>query len=69
MTDEAQPIERIIRKHVHDVRNSINSLNLQAVFLSEVTADPEVGGTLSRMRAELTEFRCHAHNPPCQPHC
>jgi len=56
MTEEAQRIERIIRKHVHDVRNSINNLDLQAVLLGEVSADPEVAGTLSRMRAELTHL-------------
>ena len=56
MTEEARRIERIIRRHVHDVRNSVNCLDLQAVLLSEVTTDPEVAGTLRRMRAELTRL-------------
>jgi len=56
MSEEAKRIERIIRKHVHDVRNSVNCLDLQAVLLSEVTTDPDVAGTLRRMRAELTRL-------------
>jgi len=56
MTEEAQRIERIIKKHVHDVRNSIHSLDLQAVLLNEVSADPEVAETLGRMRTELTHL-------------
>jgi hypothetical protein len=56
MTEEAQRIERIIRKHVHDVRNSVNCLDLQAELLSGITTDPEVAETLRRMRAELTQL-------------
>jgi len=56
MTEESQRIERIIRKHVHDVRNSISCLDLQAVLLSEVSTDSEVAGTMRRMRAELTQL-------------
>jgi len=56
MTKETQRIERIIRKHVHDVRNSINSLDLEAVLLGELTTDPQVAGVLTRMRAELTQL-------------
>lgn len=56
MTVESQRIERIIQKHVHDVRNSINSLDLEAVLLGETITDPEVLGTLRRMRAELTQM-------------
>lgn len=56
MTDEAQRIERIINKHVHDVRNSINCLDMLAVLLGEVSADPEVADTVQRMSAELTQL-------------
>jgi len=56
MSEEAKRIERIIRKHVHDVRNSVNCLDLQAALLSEVTTDPGVAETLRRMRAELTHL-------------
>jgi len=56
MTDESQRIGRIIRKHVHDVRNSVNCLDLQAELLSGITTDPEVAESLRRMRAELTQL-------------
>jgi len=56
MTEEAQRIERIIRKHVHDVRNSVNCLDLQAELLSGITTDPEVAESLRRMRAEFTQL-------------
>ena len=56
MTDEAQRIERIINKHVHDVRNSINCLDLLALLLGEVSTDPEVASTVQRMSAELTQL-------------
>lgn len=60
MTEEAARIARIIRKHTHDVRNSINSLDLEAVILGELTTDPEVIGTLVRIRAELTQLEATA---------
>lgn len=56
MTDETQRIERIIYKHVHDVRNSINCLDLLAALLGEVSTDPEVASTVQRMSAELTQL-------------
>lgn len=56
MTDEAQRIERIIHKHVHDVRNSIHCLNFEAILLGEVSSDPEVTRTVQRMCAELTQL-------------
>ena len=56
MTDDPQRIDRVIRKHVHDVRNSINSLDLESALLAELTADAYVRDSLSRMRAELTQL-------------
>lgn len=56
MTEEAQQIERIINKHVHDVRNSMTSLYYEAVLLGELNADPEVASTVKRMRAEITQL-------------
>lgn len=56
MTDDSQRIDRVIRKHVHDVRNSINSLDLESALLAELTADANVRESLSRMRAELTQL-------------
>ncbi len=56
MTDEVQRIKGIINNHVHDVRNSINCLDLLAVLLGEVSTDPEVASTVQRMSAELTQL-------------
>src|SRR5207244_1762579 len=56
MAQEQTRIERIIRKHVHDVRNHINSLDLEAVLLGEIVSDPEVTSTLLRMRSQLREL-------------
>jgi len=56
MTDELASIQRIIRNHVHDVRNSINNLDLQAVLLEDLGTDPEVAATLKGMRAEFTQL-------------
>jgi len=56
MTDQSLPIERIIGKHVHDVRNSMNCLYWEAVLLGELNTDPEVAATVKRMCAELTQL-------------
>ena len=56
MTEESQPIGQIISKHVHDVRNSINCLDLEAVLLGELSTDSEVVGTARRMSAELVQL-------------
>ena len=56
MTEDPVLIQHIIHKHVHDVRNSINSLDLQAVLLEDQGTDPEVAATLKGMRAELTQL-------------
>jgi len=56
MTDDPTLIQQIIHKHVHDVRNSINSLDLQAVLLEDLGTDPEVAATLKGMRAEFSQL-------------
>ena len=56
MTESTPRIQSIICKHVHDVRNSINILDLKAVLLGELATDIEVVEFLGRMRAELTNF-------------
>jgi hypothetical protein len=57
MTEESKRIERIIYNHVHNVRNSINCLDLLAVLLGEVSTDPEVASTMQRMCVELTQLQ------------
>ncbi len=56
MIDDPALIQQIIHKHVHDVRNSINSLGLQAVLLEDQGTDPEVAATLKGMRAEMNQL-------------
>ncbi|MDB6006469.1 MAG: hypothetical protein JWR15_3456 [Prosthecobacter sp.] len=56
MTEPSPRIVGIVRKHAHDVRNSINILNLEAELLSELSGDPTVSDTLRRMRAELMQL-------------
>lgn len=56
MTDDPTSIQRIIRQHVHDVRNSINNLGLQAVLLEDLGTNSEVAATLKGMRAEFTQL-------------
>lgn len=56
MTDQSQRIKRIIAKHVHDVRNSMNCLYWEAALLGELNTDPEVAGTVKRICAELTQL-------------
>ena len=56
MTDDPTGIQQIIHQHVHDVRNSINSLDLQAVLLEDLGTDREVAATLKGMRAEFTQL-------------
>ncbi|MDZ4742636.1 MAG: hybrid sensor histidine kinase/response regulator [Verrucomicrobiota bacterium] len=56
MTDDHTNIQKIIRQHAHDVRNSINNLDLQTVLLEDLGTDPEVAETLKGMRAEFTQL-------------
>jgi two-component system sensor histidine kinase/response regulator len=55
MNDDLTSIQQIIHQHVHDVRNSINSLDLQAVLLEELET-PAVAATLKGMRADFTQL-------------
>src|ERR1700743_2983004 len=53
---EAVPLPRIagfVRQLTHDVRNTLNSLDLQAAFLLEVVSDPEALEELRRLRGLL----------------
>ncbi|MDB6139384.1 MAG: hypothetical protein JWO94_2456 [Verrucomicrobiaceae bacterium] len=46
-------VTAIVRKHAHDVRNYINSLDLEASFIEELVTDPEVIESARRMRGQL----------------
>lgn len=56
MSEATPRIQSIIRKHVHDVRNSINILDLEAVLLGELVTDPDVVEFLGRMRTEVANL-------------
>lgn len=56
MTDNRTRIERIIYKHVHDVRNSINCLDLLAVMVADFATDPAAAPLMETMRTELTQL-------------
>ena len=46
----------IVRRHAHDVRNYINSLDLEASLLEELVTDPEVVSSVRRMRSQLNQL-------------
>ena len=49
-------IARIVRRHAHDVRNYINSLDLEATLLEDVVTDPDATDSLARMRGQLKQL-------------
>lgn len=49
----AVPFERVaklVRQLTHDFRNSLNAIDLQTVFLSEIASEAEVRGEIKRLR-------------------
>lgn len=49
-------VARIVRRHVHDVRNYINSLDLEATLLEEELTDSEALEGVRRMRSQLRQL-------------
>ena len=49
-TDDLARLERTVGRHIHDVRNCINSLDLEAALLSELVTHPEALESIRRMR-------------------
>lgn len=47
---------KIVRRHTHDVRNYINSLDLEATLLEEIVTDEEGIESVRRMRDQLTQL-------------
>ncbi len=66
MNLDPQRAQRLIHQHLHDVRNSINCLNLEAEWLDHLPVDPEVAATVTRMRAELTELEAKMQALQCR---
>ncbi len=49
-------VSNVVRKHAHDVRNYINSLDLECSFLEELLTDPDGVDTARRMRVQLRQL-------------
>ncbi len=49
-------ITALVRRHAHDVRNYINSLDLEASLLAELVTDAEAVATVRRMRSQLSQL-------------
>lgn len=43
-------VARLVRQLTHDFRNSLNAIDLQTVFLSEIASEAEVRGEIKRLR-------------------
>ena len=55
--DIAVPFERVaglVRHLTHDIRNGLNTLDLQASFLQELVTDPEASPEVKRIRAMIS---------------
>lgn len=46
-------VTAFMRRHMHDVRNGLNSLDLEMEFLSELTPEGEASDSVGRMRRQL----------------
>jgi len=53
MIPQEKRLEQIIRHHAHEVRNQLNSLELEAQLLAELSTDVGVLESLARTRVEL----------------
>jgi signal transduction histidine kinase len=45
-----------VRQHTHDVRNHLNSLDLEAALLSELVQSGEARASVDRLRRQIREF-------------
>lgn len=46
-------VAAFVRQHTHDVRNGLNSLDLETALLSELVSDAEASTTVERLRKQL----------------
>lgn len=49
-------VATFVRQHTHDVRNGLNSLELEASLLADIVTDPEAMDSLSRMRIQIRQL-------------
>jgi signal transduction histidine kinase len=51
-----QRVAAFVRQHTHDVRNHLNSLDLEAALLSELVPAGEARESVDRLRKQIREF-------------
>ncbi|WP_395747887.1 hypothetical protein [Prosthecobacter sp.] len=52
-------VAAFVRQHTHDVRNGLNSLDLEASFLQELVPDGEAGTSVARVRKQVRGLAQH----------
>ena len=70
-------LAKFIRHHTHDVRNSLNSLDLEASMIAELIPDGEAGESARRIRAQIRRLAADlralaarfAEPRPSRSHC
>jgi signal transduction histidine kinase len=48
-------VASFVRQHTHDIRNDLNSLDLEVALLGDIVDDPEARESLARMRSLIRE--------------
>jgi signal transduction histidine kinase len=48
-------VAAFVRQHTHDVRNDLNSLDLESSLLSDIVTDDEAKESISRMRRQIRQ--------------
>jgi signal transduction histidine kinase len=47
-------VEKFVRQLMHDVRNGLNAMDLEASLIAELTSDPELGAELDKLRGMVS---------------
>lgn len=56
------PLKRVaefVRQHAHDVRNGLNSLDLETAYLTELVVDGEAAESVARIQKQLRSLALH----------
>src|SRR5262245_34928284 len=48
-------VATFVRQHTHDVRNDLNSLDLEGALLAEMVTDEEAKESITRMRKQIRQ--------------
>lgn len=54
MSIHAPDLQTMIRRHLHDVRNHLNSIEIDVALIETSTSDPQMLGSINRIRAEVS---------------